>query len=190
MRQSVLFHALILPFGCTRPSNKATEITVVPLKSGLVATCSPNPCDQHTHPSGQKGPHPFMWIYKTEVRNTLDVPLRIFRFEAYVQKDGRWQAGNVMGRSLTAKDFDDWYGDGPKITGGEIPPGSYALDAANWHGSDQPTHELTKWAYWAVDPSGKEHYAEVIVESVPIQKASLPESVGELRLGEGSEAVI
>jgi hypothetical protein len=111
-----------------------------------------------------------VWYYRTEVRNTLTVPLRITRFEAYVQQDGRWVAGNVTGRSLSAKDFDDWYSDGVKIKGGVIPAGEVAVNAVNWHGSSNPSHTPTKWAFWAVDPSGVEHYAEVVVESVPIRK--------------------
>lgn len=150
------------------PNSGSGHSPAVP-KSGLVASSSPNPCDQHTHPSMPRPPFPYMWIYSTEVRNTLDVPLRITSFEAYVQKDGKWVAGNVMGRTLTAREFDEWYSDGLKIANGVIPPGEVALNAVNWHGSEKPTHGRTKWAFWAVDPEGKEHYAEVVVESVSIE---------------------
>jgi hypothetical protein len=111
-----------------------------------------------------------MWFYRTQVRNTLNVPLRITRFQAYVQENGQWVGGNVMGRTLTAQDFDDWYSDGIKIKDGVISPGEVAVDAVNWHGSSIPSHNPTKWAFWAVDPSGVEHYAENIIESVPIRK--------------------
>jgi hypothetical protein len=111
-----------------------------------------------------------MWYYRTEVRNICDVPLRITRFEAYHQAAGRWVAGNIMGRSLTAKDFSEWHPDGDQIVDGVIPPGGVAIDARNWHGSQNPTTGPTKWAYWAVDPSGVEHYAEVVIESVPIRQ--------------------
>jgi hypothetical protein len=104
------------------------------------------------------------------------VPLTIVRFEAYKSRRGQWVAGNVTGRTLKAKDFDDWYSDGLKITNGVIPPGSVALNAVNWHGSQNPTTEPTKWAFWAVDSSGKEHYAEVIVESVPINEPKLSDA--------------
>jgi hypothetical protein len=53
---------------------------------------------------------------------------------------------------------------------GVILPGAAAVDARNWHGSAAPSIGPTKWAYWAVDPSGGEHYAEVIVESVPVRQ--------------------
>jgi len=172
MLERIVLLAILFSLGCSRSSPKPEELkpTTTLTKSGLVATSSPNPCDQHTSPSIPRPPHPFMWYYRTEVRNTLSVPLRIVRFEAYKEQDGRWVAGNVTGRSLTAKDFDDWYSDGIKIKGGEIPPGETALNAVNWHGSSSPSTSLTKWAFWAIDPSGAQYYAESVVESIPIRK--------------------
>jgi hypothetical protein len=167
VRKLVAFLAGLLGVGCSRPAPVTEE--AVP-KSGLVITCSPNPCDQHTHPTVPQPPYPYMWFYRTEVRNTLDVPLRITRFEAYVQQGGRWVARNITGRSLTAQDFGEWYPDGVKVVDGMIPPGGVAVDVRNWHGSSAPTNGPTKWAYWAVDPSGAEHYAEVVVESVPVRR--------------------
>jgi hypothetical protein len=41
-----------------------------------------------------------MRYYRTEVRNTLNVPLRVIRFEAFVQQGGRWVGGNATGRYL------------------------------------------------------------------------------------------
>lgn len=170
MRKIPLILLMLLSVGCSRQAKESDSTPSTPSKSGLVATSSPNPCDQFSHPTVPKPPFPFMWFYKTEVRNTLDVPLTIIKFEAYKLKNGQWVAGNITGKTLTAKDFDDWYSDGLKIKDGIIPPGSVALNAVNWHGSQIPTTEPTKWAFWAVEPSYKEHYAEVIVESVPIQK--------------------
>jgi len=111
-----------------------------------------------------------MWYYRTEVRNTLDVPLRVVWFEAFHQEEGQWVPGNITGRTLTGQDFSEWYHDGDKIVGGVIPPRGAAVDARNWHGSSVPTREPVKWAYRAVDPSGKEHYAEIVVESVPVRE--------------------
>ena len=139
-------------------------------QSGLVVSCSPNPCDQHTHPTVPHPPFPFMWFYRTEVHNTLDVPLRVYKFEAFSWDRRRWVAGNIMGRELTSRDFSEWYADGHAITDGLIPPATVAVDARNWHGSDRPTAAPVKWAYWATDPSGGEHYAEVVVESVSIPR--------------------
>jgi len=111
-----------------------------------------------------------MWYYRTDVKNTLDVPLRVVWFEAYHVENGKWIPGNVTGRTLTAKDFGEWYGDGDRIVDGVIPPRGTATDGRNWHGSMRPKSDPVKWAYKAIDPSGVEHYAEVIVESVPIRK--------------------
>jgi hypothetical protein len=122
------------------------------------------------HPTVDDPPLKYMWYYRTEVRNTLDVPLTIVWFEAYRWDGKRWRAGNVTGRDLTAQDFSDWYADGVEIIDGTIPAGGVAVDNRNWHGSDTRTATPIKWAYSAVDPSGKEHYAEVIVESVPIKR--------------------
>jgi len=162
----IAFLAVCLGLGCSRPAPVAEKAST-PTKSGLVAICSPNPCDQHTHPTAPQPPWPFMWFYRTEIRNTLAVPLRVYKFEAYGWDGQQWVAGNVMGRELTARDFTEWYPDGDRIEEGVIPPGGAAVDARNWHGSDQPVHPPVKWAYWATDPSGGRHYAEVVVESVP-----------------------
>ena len=87
--------------GCSRPA-LVEEVPSVP-KSGLVVLCSPNPCDQHTHPTILRPPYPFMWYYRTEVRNLCDVLFRVTWFEASHQADGRWLAGNnIIGRSLRA----------------------------------------------------------------------------------------
>ena len=114
-------------------------------------------------------PSRYMWFYRTEVRNNLDVPLRVRKFEAFHWDGSKWIAGTIMKRELTAKDFSDWYGDGDPIVDGVIPPGGVAIDGRNWHASHEPNRGPTRWAYWAVDPEGKEHYAEVVVESVTIR---------------------
>jgi hypothetical protein len=111
-----------------------------------------------------------MWYYRTEVRNTLHLPLRVVWFEAFHREGRKWVPGNITGRTLTGQDFSEWYQDGDKIVDGVIPPGGVAVDARNWHGSAVPTSEPIKWAYRAVDSSGKEHYAEVVIESVPVRE--------------------
>lgn len=168
MRKFVALLAGCLGLGCSRPAPVVEAPAVA--KSGLVVTCSPNPCDQHTHPTVPRPHLPFMWFYRTEVRNTLDVPLRVFKFEAFSWDGQRWVAGNIMGRELTAHDFSEWYPDGDRIVDGVIPAGGTAVDARNWHGSEQPSRAPVKWAYWATDPAGTEHYAEVVVESVPVRR--------------------
>jgi hypothetical protein len=113
----------------------------------------------------QRPPYRYMWYYTTAVRNVLDMPLRVVWFEAYSWVGGRWVANNIMRRPLTGKDFSDWYSDAEPIIEGVIPAGCVALNDCKWHGSNSaPIPGPVKWAYKAVDPSGAEYYAEVIIE--------------------------
>ena len=170
MRRIVALLLRLVGVGCSRKGDPAATPAVAAPKSGLNASCSPNPCNQHTHPTVQQPPYRYMWYYRTEVCNTLDVPLRVVWFEAFHWEGGRWVPGNITGRTLTGQDFSEWYTHGDKIIDGVIPPGSTAVDNRNWHGSLRPTPEPMKWAYRAVAPSGTEHYAEVVIESVPIRE--------------------
>jgi len=94
----------------------------------------------------------------------LNVPLQVIWFEGFERMDGRWVSNNIMRRTLTAKDFSDWYSDNTLIVNGVIPPKSVAVNACNWHGSNHPILAATKWAYKALDPSGREYYTEIVLE--------------------------
>ncbi len=132
-------------------------------RKGLVVSLSPNYDSQATvvqHP-----PYRYMWFYRTEVRNTLEVPLRVVWFEGFTRVGWQWIPGNIMGRNLTGKDFSAWYSDGESIVNGVIPPGVVAVNACNWHGSNNgPVLGSVKWAYKAEDPSGVAYYADVVLE--------------------------
>jgi hypothetical protein len=140
--------------------------------SGLVVRCSPNPCDRHEYPGwAPSDDAPYLWVYRTEVENTLAVPLTVTRFEASSLVDGRWTPGNVLGRALTGEDFSDWYRAGALIVGGVVPAGATAADDRNWHRARSPEGRPCKWEYWAVAPDGREHHAEVVVRCVPYPKS-------------------
>jgi hypothetical protein len=135
----------------------------------LTVRHTPNPCDVHRSAKDPNPPAPYMWYYRTDVKNNLDVPLRVIWFEGYTQVNGRWVANNILGRTLTAADFSQWYTEGDPVVDGVIKPGQTATCDPNWHASTSPKGMRVKWAYKAAAPDGQEHYAEGIVESVSIR---------------------
>ncbi len=129
------------------------------------AVHSPNPCNQHSV-AGRRNPYPFMWYYRTELRNDTESALRVVWFEGFGKWFSDWEPQNIMGRPLTQEDFAAWYTDeNGEWNDGIIPAGRVAVCATNWHGSWLPWDSGTKWAYKAIDESGREWYAEAEVES-------------------------
>jgi hypothetical protein len=112
----------------------------------------------------KRPPTPFIYYYRTEVHNTLNVPLRITWFNAFHRYLLGWTPRNILGRPLDGRVFSAWYSDGIAIIDGLIPPKESAVCGTNWHGSSSAILGPVKWAYRAVDPSGAEYYAEVILE--------------------------
>ena len=141
------------------------------MKPELEVVHIPNPCDQHESGAFRKNPFPFMWYYRTEVRNNTGKPLEVVWFESYFLRSRQWVPANIKGRELTAEDFRQWYADAD----GPIPPGGIAVCSVNWHGGSRPWSCRTKWAYRAVDADGKEYTAEaeVIARLVRTPKAFL-----------------
>jgi hypothetical protein len=137
---------------------------------GLVATHTLNPGAAHSSPDFKESPFPYMWYYRTELRNTTDRSLQIVWFEGYHEnEDGEWHPKNVLNRPLGGEDFAAWYTEGVPCPAGVIPPGATAVCDPNWHGSEQPHLPRTKWAYAATDPDGQVYYAEAVLTSVSIQ---------------------
>ena len=137
---------------------------------GLVAAHAPNPCAVHSSPAFEENPYPFMWYYRTELRNMTDRSLQIVWFEGYYEaEDGQWHPNHVLKRPLGGEDFAAWYTEGVPCPAGVIPPGATAVCDPNWHGSEQPHSSRIKSAYAATDPDGRVHYAEAVLTSVPIQ---------------------
>ena len=135
-------------------------------RQGLEVIHKPNPCDQHQSDYFPRDPFPFMWYYRTEVRNNTNMPLRVVWFEAYRRRWFTWVPGNVTGRELTNDNFQKWYGDGGNLTeDGSIPAGESAVCAANWHGGWLQWSRRVNWAFKAVDEAGSEHFAEAEVRS-------------------------
>ena len=143
-------------FGCASPS-------------GLVVTHSPNPCDVHEGNIPEGRPFPYMWVYRTEVRNDTDYPIQVTQFEGYFFKNSEWTPVNIMNRTLTAEDFSQWYKDGTPVTNGWIQPHTSAVCDPNWHGVTSPISPRCKWTYDGIDSKGKTYRAEAEIRSVPIK---------------------
>ncbi len=138
---------------------KATE--------ALTVRHSPNPV--HGYYSREPAPQWgfYKWRYRTEVKNNLDVPLRITHFEGYRYEKGNWIPGTIARRTLTSADFTAWYADGDSVIAGWIPPGKVAVNADNWTTSPPPAPPRVKWIYAAEDSKGNIYHAESEIVFIP-----------------------
>lgn len=136
---------------------------------GLVVTHTPNPCDVHDVKIPEGKPYPYMWFYKTEVRNDTETPIRITKFEGFFYRDSEWKPSNILNRELGPKDFSEWYIQGDAVKDGWIQPHGRAVCDPNWHGVDTPVSPRCKWTYDGVDAQGKAYHAEAEVEAVPVK---------------------
>lgn len=134
----------------------------------LEVTHSPNPCNQYVSPLIFQAPYPFMWYYRTELRNNTDAPLRVISFEGYSHLNGEWMPNNVMRRPLGEDDFWNWYGvlEQPGLR--VIPPHGVAVCEVNWHGNSVPWTPRIKWNYKACDEYGNVHETEAEIVSCMI----------------------
>ena len=107
---------------------------------------------------------PYVWYYRTEVRNVSQKPMKIVWFDCYSFYDEQWYADTIMGHVLRGSDFSRWYTEGDQISDGIIPPGAVAVCDANWYGSDTDELVPSKWAYIAVDQSGNDYFFEGVVD--------------------------
>lgn len=139
-------------------------------RPGLLVSHSPNPCDVHSTAGRRKPPFPYMWYYRTEVRNDTDQPIRITQFECYFDRGSNWVPGNILNRPLTATDFSRWYTEGARVQRGWIPPHTTAVCDPNWHGMATPSCPRCKWTFDGVDAKGKTYHAEAEIESVPVKQ--------------------
>ena len=111
------------------------------------------------------------YFYRTEITNTNDVPIRIIWFECFIMLDGEhWHGVNITNKVLREDMFVAWYSDGEsKPKGGWLQPGATAVCDPNWHHSEQEKFPKTKWAFIAVDGTGKNYFSEALVERVNVQ---------------------
>ena len=90
-------------------------------KKALTVRHLPNPTNIHTSPRFARNPIPYMWYYRTEVRNNLNKPLKITSFDALSLENGKWVRRNVLGRRLDSKVFARWYTEGARVKDGYNP---------------------------------------------------------------------
>lgn len=138
-------------------------------KPALVASHSPNPCDVHVSKAFPKNPLPFMWYYRTEVRNNTSRPIQITAFECFFLIEGEWVPRNIFGRKLNSEDLSRWYAEGAPVTNGWIQPGQVAACDPNWHGFTTNASPSCKWIFEGQDDNGNSYRAEAEIQSVTIK---------------------
>lgn len=163
-RLTVILICLLALGGATHSKHLISEKAI----EGLVVRHIPNPCDVHSSPAFREKPGRYMWYYRTEVKNNLNVPLRITHFESYFYENGEWVNRNVKKRTLTSANFTNWYTEGDPVTDGWIQPGKIAVCSPNWTRSGSPVAPRSKWTYTAEDPEGNVYHAEAEIELIPI----------------------
>ena len=141
-------------------------------RPGLIVTHTPNPTGRHDASIPEGKPFPYMWFYRTEVRNTTDFPIQITRFEGLFLKEAKWTPSNVLKRPLTAEDFAQWYRDGKPASKGWINPHTSAVCDPNWHGTPTPISPRCKWTFEGRDAKGKTYHAEAEIKSLPAPGAT------------------
>ena len=109
------------------------------------------------------------WVYRTEVENDNDRPIRVIWFEFYYYDEchgGDWFGTNIRKRVLRNADFVEWYGNGSdnsENSDGWLEPGAVAACDPNYCFAF--TDEITpvKWSFIAVDAEGNDYFAEAAV---------------------------
>lgn len=114
------------------------------------------------------------WVYRTEIENDHDFPIRVIWFDfsyfddCHGDGNGDWFATNIRKRTLRNADFLEWYGDGdgtdkPRDPDGWLAPGTVAACDPNycWAFGDKITP--VKWSFIAVDAQGNDYFAEALV---------------------------
>ncbi|MGD9320057.1 MAG: hypothetical protein PVH99_08840 [Desulfobacteraceae bacterium] len=134
--------------------------------NAMMITMSPNPCDVHSSSAFHEKPYPYMWYYRTEVKNILPFPLQITWFATFYWVDDEW----VLREEFEGDVFASWYTEGDPCPNGIIQPGQTAVRDPSMQGSPDPKGGISKWAYIARDPGGQEYYLESVVELVPFTK--------------------
>ena len=134
--------------------------------NAMMITISPNPCDVHSSSAFNEKPYPYMWYYRTEVKNILPFPLQVTWFATFSWVDDEW----VLQKEFDGEDFASWYTEGDPCLNGIIQPGQTAVRDPSMQGSPDPKGGISKWAYIARDPGGQEYYVESVVELVPFTK--------------------
>lgn len=107
------------------------------------------------------------WIYRTEVENDGDQPIRVVWFDFFFKNEechgGDWFGTNIRNRPLRNADFIEWYGDAGEIENGWIKPGQVAVCDPNYSFAFGDEITPVKWSFIAVDSDGNDYFDEAIV---------------------------
>ena len=105
------------------------------------------------------------WVYRTEIENNHDRPVRVVWFEFYYLDGENWFGINVRNRPLRSKDFVEWYGDGPERPDrdGWIAPGQTVICDPNYSWAFGDELSPIKWSFLAVDSDGNDYFGEALV---------------------------
>jgi hypothetical protein len=163
-RPSILLCLLVLAAPLHAQQHQIEKAT-----EALVVRHLPNPAEGSYSPQLAR----YKWPYRTEVKNNLEVPLRITHFEVYYYENGKWRPENVKKRALTGADFIEWYDDGDPVVEGWIKPGEVAVDAENWSGSGWYIPSRCKWTFAAKDRDGNEYHVEEEIALIPASPVQL-----------------
>lgn len=108
------------------------------------------------------------WVYRTEVENDGERPIRVIWFEFYYLdtchgEPGDWFGTNVRRKVLRNTDFVEWYGDGSEQRDGWLAPGAVAACDPNYCFAFGDEISPVKWSFIAVDAEGNDEFAEALV---------------------------
>jgi thiol-disulfide isomerase/thioredoxin len=137
----------------------------------------PNPVPVSSVPDTAKNAKSkvYVWRFRTEVRNNLDVPLRIVEFGNYGRRGDEWILMNVKRQVYTSANFSEWYTAGDKTSDGWIAPGAVAADGDNWISRHTPVPAFPyKWVYTAEDRTGGKYRGECEVDLIPCETGAEP----------------
>jgi hypothetical protein len=148
------------------------------VKGALGVEHFPNPTQCQYAPVSKERPFPYVWYYRTEVRNRTDKPLQVVRFESFFWERNRWVASNVLRRPLTTEVFLRWYGVEDGSQDGWLQPGAKAVCDINWHGFSVSHAPKAKWVFYAVDEQGRRHEGEGEVISLPYEAEAADTALG------------
>jgi thiol-disulfide isomerase/thioredoxin len=163
-RLTVILIFLLALGGATHSRHLSSEKTI----EALVVRYIPNPCDVHSSPSFRKKRYPHMWYFRIEVKNNLNVPLRVTHYGFYFYENEKWVLRTIAKRILTSTDFTNRFTAGDPVIDGWIQPGKVAVNTRNWVGNQNPVAPRSKWKFTAEDPEGNVYHAEAEIELVPV----------------------
>jgi len=142
----------------------------------LTVTHTPNPVKAVATPDTNGMFVNYVWTFRTDVHNGLDVPVRIVRFGSSMDYNGVWTPS--PSEPFTSDQFAEWYTAGDPAPGGWIQPGETATDTTNWTRNNAAVSPRCRWTYEAEDEQGTPYLAVEEIELYPYVSDAEPWSDG------------